>query len=85
MWSSSAREHTTTSRSCTRENATFARFRFSTNPAFAATVDFCAKYGYSMEASANCILVETAGVPTRATRRFVRLLADAQKIPVGVR
>lgn len=32
--------------------------------------------------SANCILVETAGVPTRATRRFVRRLADDKKIPV---
>jgi len=32
--------------------------------------------------SANCILVETAGVPTRATRRFVRRLADERKIPV---
>jgi DNA topoisomerase-6 subunit A len=32
--------------------------------------------------SANCILIETAGVPTRATRRFVRRLADDKKIPV---
>jgi DNA topoisomerase-6 subunit A len=32
--------------------------------------------------SANCILVETGGVPTRATRRFIRRLADAKKIPV---
>jgi DNA topoisomerase-6 subunit A len=32
--------------------------------------------------TANCILVETAGVPTRATRRFVRLLADSRRIPV---
>ncbi|MCE9596116.1 MAG: DNA topoisomerase IV subunit A [Planctomycetes bacterium] len=32
--------------------------------------------------TANCILVETAGVPTRATRRFVRRLADDKKIPV---
>jgi DNA topoisomerase-6 subunit A len=32
--------------------------------------------------SANCILVETAGVPTRATRRFIRRLADDKKIPV---
>jgi DNA topoisomerase-6 subunit A len=31
---------------------------------------------------ANCILVEMGGVPTRATRRFVRLLADTKKIPV---
>ncbi len=32
--------------------------------------------------SASCILVETAGVPTRATRRFVRRLADEKQIPV---
>lgn len=32
--------------------------------------------------AANCILVETAGVPTRATRRFIRRLADEKKIPV---
>jgi len=31
---------------------------------------------------AQCILVETAGVPTRATRRFIRRLADEKKIPV---
>jgi DNA topoisomerase-6 subunit A len=31
---------------------------------------------------AGCILVETSGVPTRATRRFVRLLADQNRIPV---
>lgn len=32
--------------------------------------------------SASCILIETAGVPTRATRRFIRRLSDAKKIPV---
>jgi len=32
--------------------------------------------------SADCILIETAGVPTRATRRFIRRLADDRKIPV---
>jgi DNA topoisomerase-6 subunit A len=32
--------------------------------------------------TAACILVETAGVPTRATRRFIRILADQHKIPV---
>ena len=30
----------------------------------------------------NCILVETAGVPTRATRRFVRRLSLDLKLPV---
>ena len=31
---------------------------------------------------ANCILVEMGGVPTRATRRFVRRLSDAADLPV---
>ena len=33
---------------------------------------------------ANCILVSMGGVPTRACRRFIRKLADEQKIPVYV-
>ncbi|MDA1259907.1 MAG: DNA topoisomerase IV subunit A [Planctomycetota bacterium] len=32
--------------------------------------------------NANCILVEMGGVPTRATRRFVRRIADDLKLPV---
>ena len=32
--------------------------------------------------TSDCVLVETAGVPTRATRRFIRRLADEKKIPV---
>ena len=32
--------------------------------------------------SASCILVETGGVPTRATRRFIRLLSEAKRMPV---
>jgi DNA topoisomerase-6 subunit A len=32
--------------------------------------------------SASCILVSMGGVPTRATRRFIRRLADEKKIPV---
>lgn len=31
---------------------------------------------------ASCIIVEMGGVPTRATRRFVRLLADHKELPV---
>jgi len=31
---------------------------------------------------AHCILVEMGGVPTRATRRFVRRLSDSARIPV---
>jgi DNA topoisomerase VI subunit A len=32
--------------------------------------------------TANCILVSMGGVPTRATRRFIRRLADERKLPV---
>ena len=32
--------------------------------------------------TANCIIVEMGGVPTRATRRFIRLLSDRQNLPV---
>jgi DNA topoisomerase-6 subunit A len=32
--------------------------------------------------TSNCILVSMGGVPTRATRRFIRRLADEKKIPV---
>ena len=32
--------------------------------------------------AAQCIVVEMGGVPTRAARRFIRVLSDAQKLPV---
>jgi DNA topoisomerase-6 subunit A len=32
--------------------------------------------------TADCILISMGGVPTRATRRFIRRLADEMKIPV---
>lgn len=32
--------------------------------------------------AAQCIIVEMGGVPTRATRRFVRLLSDQHELPV---
>jgi DNA topoisomerase-6 subunit A len=31
---------------------------------------------------ANCIIVSMSGVPTRATRRFIRRLSDEKRIPV---
>jgi DNA topoisomerase VI subunit A len=33
---------------------------------------------------ANCIIISMGGVPTRACRRFIRKLADEQKLPVYV-
>lgn len=41
-----------------------------------------AKHNYWKKA--NCILVAMGGVPTRATRRFIRKLADENNIPVYV-
>ncbi|MBI4448991.1 DNA topoisomerase IV subunit A [Candidatus Woesearchaeota archaeon] len=32
--------------------------------------------------NANCVLISLGGVPTRATRRFIRRLSDEMKIPV---
>jgi DNA topoisomerase-6 subunit A len=32
--------------------------------------------------TAKCIIIEMAGVPTRATRRFIRVLSDERKLPV---
>lgn len=32
--------------------------------------------------TSRCIIVEMGGVPTRATRRFIRRLSDTQKLPV---
>jgi len=37
---------------------------------------------HSFWKTANCVLVSMGGVPTRATRRFVRRLSEAKKIPV---
>lgn len=33
-------------------------------------------------ATANCVIVEMGGVPTRATRRFIRLLSEKHDLPV---
>jgi len=38
------------------------------------------KHGYYKKA--NCILISMGGVPTRACRRFIRILSDEKKIPV---
>jgi len=34
--------------------------------------------------TANCVLISMSGVPTRACRRFIRRLADDQRLPVYV-
>ncbi|MBL8861852.1 MAG: DNA topoisomerase IV subunit A [Planctomycetes bacterium] len=60
--------------------------RFETKASFVLAIEtggmFQRLNNHKYWKTANCILVETAGVPTRATRRFVRRLADERKIPV---
>ncbi len=60
--------------------------RFETNAKFVLAIEtggmFQRLNNHKYWKSAECILVETGGVPTRATRRFIRLLADERKIPV---
>jgi DNA topoisomerase-6 subunit A len=60
--------------------------KFETDAAFILAIEtggmFQRLNNHKYWKTANCILVETAGVPTRATRRFVRRLADEKKIPV---
>ena len=62
------------------------------DPAFANTAEFCERYGYSMDASANCIVVASktgertyAACLVQATRRLdvngtVRRLVGARKV-----
>ena len=60
--------------------------RFETDAEFVLAIEtggmFQRLNNHKFWKSAKCILVEMAGVPTRATRRFIRLLADAKEIPV---
>ncbi len=59
---------------------------FRTNARFVLTIEtggmFQRLNNHRFWESANCIIVEMGGVPTRATRRFVRLLSDQQNLPV---
>jgi DNA topoisomerase-6 subunit A len=59
---------------------------FETNAKFVLAIEtggiFQRLQSHKFWQSANCILVSMAGVPTRATRRFIRKLSDECKIPV---
>lgn len=59
---------------------------FETNAAFVLAIEtggmFQRLQSHKFWKTANCILVSMGGVPTRATRRFIRRLADEKKIPV---
>jgi DNA topoisomerase-6 subunit A len=59
---------------------------FETNAKFILAIEtggiFQRLQSHKFWQSSNCILVSMAGVPTRATRRFIRKLSDQCKIPV---
>jgi DNA topoisomerase-6 subunit A len=59
---------------------------FETNAKFILAIEtggiFQRLQSHKFWQSENCILVSLAGVPTRATRRFIRKLSDECKIPV---
>jgi DNA topoisomerase-6 subunit A len=62
------------------------RLRFGTDADFILAIEtggmFQRLNNHRFWKKANCILVEMGGVPTRATRRFIRRLSDAADIPV---
>ncbi len=61
---------------------------FRTNAKFVLAVETAALFerlnGHAYWRGAECIVVAMGGVPTRANRRFVRMLSDACDIPVYV-
>jgi DNA topoisomerase-6 subunit A len=61
---------------------------FRTEATFVLAVETAALFerlnGHAFWREANCIIVAMGGVPTRANRRFVRILADACDLPVYV-
>jgi DNA topoisomerase-6 subunit A len=59
---------------------------FETNAKFILAIEtggmFQRLQSHKFWETANCILVSMAGVPTRATRRFIRKLSDECRLPV---
>jgi DNA topoisomerase-6 subunit A len=62
------------------------QLRFQTKAAFVLVIETGGMFErlnyHKYWRTANCILIGTSGVPTRATRRFVRKLSDEKRIPV---
>ena len=60
--------------------------KFETNAKFILAIEtggmFARLNNHKWWRDANCILVSMSGVPSRATRRFIRRLSDDQKLPV---
>jgi DNA topoisomerase-6 subunit A len=66
--------------------STVEHLSFETNAKFILAIEtggvFQRLQSHKFWQTADCILVSLAGVPTRATRRFIRKLSDECKIPV---
>lgn len=62
------------------------QLRFRTDADFVLAIEtggmFQRLNSHRFWSQANCILVEMGGVPTRATRRFIRRLSDEMNLPV---
>jgi DNA topoisomerase-6 subunit A len=62
--------------------------KFRTNAKFVLAVETAALFerlnGHAYWRDSKCIIVAMGGVPTRANRRFVRLLSDSRKLPVYI-
>jgi DNA topoisomerase-6 subunit A len=62
--------------------------QFKTNAKFILAIETAGAFQrlvkHNYWKKANCILISMGGVPTRATRRFIRRLADERKLPVYV-
>jgi len=60
--------------------------RFETDAKFILAIETAGMFQRLVKhkywSTANCILISMGGVPTRACRRFIRRLADDQKLPV---
>lgn len=68
--------------------ASVEHFAFETRAKFVLAVETAGMFQrlvkHKYYDTANCVLVSMKGVPSRATRRFVRRLADEHKLPVCV-
>ena len=66
--------------------STVEHLSFETNAKFVLAIEtggvFQRLQSHKFWQTADCILVSLAGVPTRATRRFIRKLSDECKLPV---
>lgn len=62
--------------------------KFRTKAKFVLAVETAALFerlnGHAYWKSGNCVIVSMGGVPTRANRRFVRILSDSCNLPVYV-